>query len=131
MTKEGIAYDHEARDTYSVTVRATDGEGGRATIVVGITVADVGEPPSVPPDSVVVAPRDTALSVSWVAADDEDGKPAVSGYEVAHRTADSEEWLEGFLRESRTDTSVIIAGLTNEQAYDVRVRTLNDEGAGP
>ena len=128
MTKEGIAYDHEARDTYSVAVRATDGQGGRATIVVGIAVTDADEPPSAPPDSVVAAPRDTALSVTWHAADDEAGKPPVSGYEVAHRTADSEEWPEGLLREGRTDTSVTISGLTNEQAYDVRVRTLNDEG---
>ena len=130
-TKEGIAYDHEARDTYSVAVRATDGQGGRATIVVGITVTDVDEPPSAPPDSVVVAPRDRALSVTWHAADDETGKPPVGGYEVAHRTADSEEWQEGLFREGRTDTSVTISGLTNEQAYDVRVRTLNDEGASP
>ena len=132
FTREGIAYDHEARDTYSVTVRATDGEGGRATIVVGIAVTDVDEPPSAAPDSVVVAPRDTSLSVSWVASVDEAGKPPVSGYEVGHKQAAAETWPEGVLLvEGRTHTGVTITGLTNEQAYDVRVRTLNDEGAGP
>ena len=131
MSKEGVAYDHEARDTYSVTVRATDGEGGRAIVVVGIAVTDVDEPPSTAPDSVWVASRDSALAVAWFAAMDEAGKPPVSGYEVSRRTAGSETWMEGLLLESRTDTSVTISGLTNEQAYDVRVRTLNDEGAGP
>ena len=130
-TKEGIAYDHEARDAYSVTVRATDGQGGRATVVVGIAVTDVDEPPAAPPGGVAVAPGDSALTVTWTAAPDEAGKPPVSGYEVTHRTADSEAWLEGLLLENRTDTTVTITGLTNEQPYEVRVRTLNDEGAGP
>ena len=131
LTREGAAYDYEGRDTYSVTVRASDGQGGRATVVVEVTVTDVDEPPAVAPDSVVVAPRDTALSVSWVAAADEAGKPLVSGYEMGHKQAEAETWPEGLLVEGRTDTGVTITGLTNEQAYDVRVRTLNDEGAGP
>ena len=33
--------------------------------------------------------------------------------------------------EGRADTGVTIAGLANEQAYHLRVRTLNDEGEGP
>ena len=131
VTREGIAYDHEARDAYSVTVRVTDGQGGRATLVVGIAVTDVDEPPGGPPAGVVVAPRDTALTVTWNAATNEAGKPPVSGYEVAHRPADSEEWLEGRFLSSRADTSVTLTGLTNEKPYQVRVRTLNDEGASP
>ena len=45
VTKEGIAYDHEARDAYTVTVRVTDGQGGRATVVVGIAVTTWTNPP--------------------------------------------------------------------------------------
>ena len=129
VTKEGIAYDHEGRDAYTVTVRVTDGQRGRATVVVGIAVTDVDEPPGAPPEGVVVAPRDTALTVTWNAASDEAGKPPVSGYEVTHRTGDGGEWLEGLIVDSRTDTSAMLTGLTNEQRYQVRVRTLNDEGA--
>ena len=77
----------------------------------------------------MVAPRDTALTVTWNAAPDEAGKPPVSGYEVTHRTGDGGEWLEGLIVDSRTDTSAMLTGLTNEQLYQVRVRTLNDEGA--
>ena len=131
LTIEGVAYDHEARDTYFVTVRASDGQGGRATVVVGITVADVDEPPTTAPDSVAVASLDSALSVTWLAAMDEPGRPPVSGYEVAHKQADAEAWPQGLPVEGRTDTGVTIAGLTNEQAYHVRVRTVNDEEGAP
>ena len=123
------AYDFEAQSSYSVIVRVSDGEGGRAIVVVGIAVTDVDEPPAAAPPGVVVAPRDTALTVRWDAAPDEVGKPPVSGYEVVHRPADSEEWLEGLFLSSRTDTSVTLTGLTNDQVYQVRVRTLNEEGA--
>ena len=128
FTRDGIAYDHEARDTYSVTVRTSDGQSGRATIVVGITVTDVDEPPGGPPAGVVVTPRNTALTVTWNAAPDEAGKPPVSGYEVAHRRGEAGDWQEGMMLSSRTDTSVTLSDLTNEQPYQVRVRTLNEEG---
>ena len=84
LTREGTTYDHEARDRYSVTVRAGDGRGGRARVAVNVAVADVDEPPSAAPDSVRVASRDSTLAVSWLAALDEAGKPPVSGYELAH-----------------------------------------------
>ncbi len=139
-TREGIAYDHEAKNRYSVAVRASDGEGGRTIVVVGIAVTDADEPPSTPPSGLVVAPGDSALTVRWDAAHDEAGKPPVSGYEVAHlpaaqdsaqasRLEDSGDWKEGQILSSRMDTSLTLTGLTNDQAYQVRIRTLNDEGA--
>ena len=45
QTKSGVAYDHEVKSSYSVTVKADDNNGGTATIDVTITVADVDEPP--------------------------------------------------------------------------------------
>ena len=78
-------YDFEAQSSYSVILRVSDGEGGRASLVVGIAVTDVDEPPAAPPSGVVVTPGDSALTVRWDAAPDEAGKPPVSGYEVAHR----------------------------------------------
>ncbi len=131
LTRDGVAYDHEASDTYSVTVRVSDGKGGRATLAVGIHVTDVDEPPGAPPEGVAVTPRNNALLVSWNAAPDEAGKPPVSGYEVTHRRGDAGDWQEGMMLNSRADTGVTLAGLTNEQAYHVRVRTVNDEGASP
>lgn len=131
LTREGTTYDHEARDRYSVTVRVSDGQRGRATVVVGITVTDVDEPPSAAPDSVRVASRHGALAVTWTASLDEMGKPPVSGYEVGHKPTEAHVWREGLQVEGRTDTSVTITGLPNEQAFHVRVRTVNDEGSSP
>ena len=144
------AYDFEAQSSYSVIARVSDGEGGprhrcrrhrhhrrgrtacRATLAVSWS-----------------SPGNSKLTVRWDAVSDEVGKPPVSGYEVTHlpaaqdsaqaglpvrgtqtgRRGDSGEWGGGQTLSSRTDTSVTLTGLTNEQAYQVRVRTLNEEGA--
>ena len=47
-TRPGVTYDHEARSSYSVTVKADDGNAGTATVAVTITVTDVAEPPAAP-----------------------------------------------------------------------------------
>ena len=43
-TKDGVTYDFETRDTYSVTIKVDDGNGGTDTVAVTITVTDVEEP---------------------------------------------------------------------------------------
>ena len=68
-------YDFEAQSSYSVILRVSDGEGGRASLVVSITVTDIAEPPAVLPSGVVVTPGDSALTVRWDATSDEVGKP--------------------------------------------------------
>ena len=45
QTKSGVTYDHETTPTYTVTVKADDGNNGADTINVTITVANVDEPP--------------------------------------------------------------------------------------
>ena len=46
MTKAML--NHETKQSYAVTVRVEDGEGGRADIPVAITVTDVNEAPKFP-----------------------------------------------------------------------------------
>ena len=128
-TKEGVAYDQEAKDSYSVTVGVIDGQGGSASVDVSIAVTDVDEPHAGPPSQIVVTSGDSALTVRWNASTDETGKPPVSGYEVAHRQGDNGDWQESQILKSRTDTSLTLNGLINDQVYQIRVRTLNDEGA--
>ncbi len=48
LTKVGSTYDHEARSSYSVAILADDGNGGRATLDVTISIADQDEPPLAP-----------------------------------------------------------------------------------
>ena len=45
-TKEGIPYNHENKDSYSVTVKVNDGNSGTDTIAVTINVTDVNEKPA-------------------------------------------------------------------------------------
>lgn len=129
-TKEGIFYDHEARERFSLNVRASDGRGGRAYIGVGIAVTDVDEPPSAPRAIVAARPGYRSLTILWEAVPGEAGKPPVIGYEVTYRRSDNANWTPGPITEDSADTSVVLTGLTNEKAYYVRVRALSDEGAG-
>ena len=48
QTKAGVTYNHEAKSTYTVIVKADDSNGGTATVTVTITVTDVNEPPGRP-----------------------------------------------------------------------------------
>ena len=48
QTKAGVTYNHEAKSTYTVIVKADDSNGGTDTVTVTITVTDVNEPPGVP-----------------------------------------------------------------------------------
>ena len=129
QTKEGISYDHETKEKYSVIVGVSDGEGASASAVVNIAVTDVEEPPAVPPSQIVVTAGDSALTVTWNAANDEVGKPPVIGYELLYRQGDSSDWQSGGILNSRTDTSLTLIGLTNDLMYQMQVRTINDEGA--
>ena len=69
-------------------VRASDGEGGRVSLVVRITITDIGDPPATPPSQVVIVPGNPQLTMRWNAVYNEVGKPPVSGYEVVQRPGD-------------------------------------------
>ena len=129
LTREGIAYDHELKDTYLITVRVVDGEGGRARLRVNIEVTDADEPPGAPPVQYEVVYDDVAVTLRWIASVDEAGKPPVTGYEVQRRQADSDQWHDVQIMESRVDTSLMLTDLISGRAYHVRVRTLNEDGA--
>ncbi len=47
-TREGAAYDYEAKSTYAVTVTAEDPEGASASIAVTVSLTDVDETPPEP-----------------------------------------------------------------------------------
>ena len=129
-TRSGVTYDHEARSSYSVTVKADDGNAGTATIAVTITVTDVAEPPAAPaaPTVTATSASTTSVDVTWTAPANP-GKPAISGYDLRYRAGISGSWTDG--PQNRTGASASIASLTAGTSYQVQVRATNAEGDGP
>ena len=127
--------DHEARASYSVTVRATDHEGAFGDIAYTIGVADRNEPPDAPATpSVSAVPVDDVLNpeyrlrVSW-SAPPNDGRPPIGGYDVQYRRGASGAWTDGPQDISATETT--LAGLEEDAPYQVQVLARNEEGVSP
>ena len=131
QTKTGVTYDHEAKSSYSVTVKADDGKGDTDTIEVTIAVTDEDEPPpapTVPTVDAASASGHNTLSVSWQAPDDA-GIPPITGYDVEYRKKDAEEdW--GTVNVTVSGVGATITSLTSATRYEVQVRGKNDEGEG-
>ena len=133
--------------TYTVRVKADDGDGGSASIVVTIMVNDVAEPPPAPSAPRVTATKDTgqSLDVTWNAPRNT-GKPPITDYDVRYRevkTGTSQDawelWPHGTDTDGNTDTNTkITRRLPPESAeplkprtqYEVRVRAKNGEPVG-
>ena len=120
------ALDHEADASYSVTVKADDGNGGSATVPVTITVTDVNEKPATPTAPSVTATdgSTTSLDVTWTAPG-LNGGPALTGYEVQYRKGSSGSWTAH--SHSGAGASTTIASLDASSEYEVQVRALNGE----
>ena len=128
QTKVGEKYDREAKASYSVTVKASDPNGGSDTIAVTITVDNAVEKPVAPaaPTVTVTSGSTTSLDVSWTAPANT-GRPALSGYKLRYRTG-SGAWTDQ--AHSGTGTTATIASLTASTAYEVQVRAVNADGDG-
>ena len=127
-TKSGVSYDHEAKSTYSVTVKADDDNGGTDTIAVTITVTDVNEPPSAPAAPMVspTAGSTTSLDINWTAPSNTG--PPITNYGVRYRQGTSGPWTNG--PQNVTVTSAVITSLVADTSYQVQVRATNPEGDG-
>ena len=123
-TKAGL--NHEVKNTYSVTVKATDPEGAAGTIAVTIEVEDVAEKPGTPDEPTVTTTSGTnnSLDVSWDEPDLKGG-PAITGYKLRYKTASATSWSN--VMETIAGTTYTIGGLASGTAYAVQVRALNGE----
>ena len=123
------ALNYEVKNSYTVTVTATDSSGAEATTDVTINVTDVEEPPG-KPDAPTVGPASTdghnTLSVSWNAP--YNTGPAITSYTVEYRKHDSTRWTADNL--TITGTTATITGLLPDTRYAATVRATNDEGTG-
>ena len=122
------ALDYETRTTYAVSVEAADGNGGRAVQAVTIAVTDVDEPPAAPAAPQVSAASTTSLKVEWTAPANA-GRPAINDYDLQYRKRNGTAWTAQAFTGAGTETA--IAALQSGAAYEVQVRAVNDEGAGP
>ena len=119
------ALDHEAKASYSVTVKAVDTSNASDTIAVTIAVTDVAEKPDTPaaPTVQATANKNDSLDVTWTAPG-RNGGPAITGYRLRHRTGGGA-WTE--VTPPGTGTMHAIGSLAANTAYDVQVRALNGE----
>ena len=133
-TKQGVVYDHEAKASYAVTLRASDGRAS-ATLAVTIEITDVNEPPGAPAAPEVYAAEDElSLQVDWTAPDNA-GRPVITGYALRYCAGSATDCAtDGDFSagpQGITATASLIPGLTPGTTYQVQVRARNAEGAGP
>ena len=127
-TRTGVTYNHEAKSTHTVVVKADDGNGGTDTIAVTITVTDVDEPPGRPaaPSVSATAGSTTSLDVTWTAPTNTG--PAIASYDLQYRAGSSGNFTNG--PQNVTGTSAAIGSLAADTSYEVQVRATNAEGDG-
>ena len=124
-TKENVTYNYEAKSSYSVRVKASDGTDS-ATLAVTIRLTDVWElaakpaPPTLSP----ISGSSTSLMASWVKPG-RNGGPDITGYNVQYREGDGA-WTD--FAHDGTGVSTTITGLTAGASYQARVQAENGEG---
>ena len=117
-TKTGVTYNHEARPTYTVMVKADDGKGGADTVTVTITVTDVNEPPGVPaaPSVAATSGSTTSLDVTWTAPSNTG--PAITSYDLQYREGASGNFTDG--PQGVTGLSAAIGSLMPDTSHEVQ-----------
>ncbi len=123
-TNDEETYDHETKDSYSVTVTAENEHGGSATIAVTINVKDVAEPPDRADAPKVMAASSTSLTVTWTEPDNTG--PVITDYDVQYRIGSSGDFTDA--EYTGTDLTTTLTGLTPDRNCEVQVRAENDEG---
>ena len=127
-TRDGITYDHEARDTYSVTVEARDVHSETDRISVDIHIVDLGAVCASPP-RLRLNSGDGGLTVRWPPLADRAGNASVLGYEVERRDGTGGAWGNRQIIGGRATSNVTYTGLVNGRQYDVRIRPFGNEDA--
>ena len=126
-TKSGVTYDFEAaQNTYEMTVKADDGNGGTDTIEVNIALLDADEKPDKPakPELAAVSGSTTSLTATWEKPG-LNGGPDITGYDVQYKLSTESSWID--FAHTGTGVTATVTGLTADTAYQVRVRAKNGE----
>ena len=127
-TRSGVTYNFEAtKNTYEMTAKAEDGNGGSDTIDVRIALLDDQTEKSATPAKPTLAAVPgsfTSLAARWTKPG-LNGGPDITGYEVQYRQGTGGSWMN-FTHSGAAPTTTI-TGLTADTSYQVRVRAWNGE----
>ena len=126
-TRVGESYDRETKASYSMMVRADDGNGGTDTIAVTVNVTDAEEKPLAPAAPSVSAASTTSVSVTWNTPSNT-GRPAITSYDLQYKKSSDTSWSNG--PQDVTTTSTSIGSLDEDTEYQVQVRASNSDGDG-
>lgn len=115
---------------HTIQANGLDASMEERSVALGIEVAQVVEPVSVPevPGDVSVTAGDRQVDLTWSPPLDDGGLPVQ--YQVEYSTDDGTTWV-AYPLDDATATSVTVTGLTNGSSYVFRVRAVNEFGPGP
>ena len=116
-TTSGVTYDFETKPSYTVIVKADDGNGGTDTIEVTINLTDVFEPLG-PPTNLRSTRGNEQVTLRWTAPVNTGGGP-ITDYEY------EQDGDGNWISTGGTATRYTVTGLTNGQEYTFRVRAVN------
>ena len=117
-------YNFEQQNRYPLTVHVRDGEGGEASLAVGITINDIDEPPEQPAPPSVSAISATSLTAIW--EEPVNTGPEITDYDVQYRQADSDAFTDA--EYDGIERSLRLTGLSSSTRYAIQVRATNEEG---
>ena len=125
-TRDGVVYDYETENRYTVTVGADDESGENDTIEVTIHIEDLVAACQ-PVRNLRTNHGDEYVTAKWTPAVQREGKAAVLGYQVEMRRGDDGPWTGRRTLLGRGIGSTIFGGLQNLQTYLFRIRPINTE----
>ena len=125
-TWDGVVYDYETKNRYTVTVGADDESGESDTIDVTIHIEDLVAACQ-PVRNLRTNHGDEYVTAKWTPAVQREGKASVLGYQVEMRRGDDGPWTGRRTLLGRGIGATTYGGLQNLQKYLFRMRPVNTE----
>ena len=125
-TRDGVVYDYETRNRYTVTVGADDESGEGDTIDVTIHIEDLVATCQ-PVRNLRTNHGDEYVTAKWTPAVQREGMASVLGYQVEMRRGDDGPWTGRRTLLGRGIGATTYGGLQNLQKYLFRIRPVNTE----
>ncbi len=125
-TRDGVVYDYETRNRYTVTVGADDKSGEGDAIDVTIHIEDLVAACQ-PVRNLRTNHGDEYVTAKWTPAVQREGKASVLGYQVEMRRGDDGPWTGRRTLLGPGIGATTYGDLQNLQKYFLRIRPVNTE----